>query len=193
MPGAPSGALGADLLAHFEVELDFPAHVLTLYQLPKGCTQLALPWFGPYDTTPADYDPHLEALHVPVEVDGQRFSALIDTGSSLASISRTALQRIGIDTGDLANDPGSITHGAKGAGIETHQHRFGRIRIGGTVFRNAHLFVEDATYLTGTDILLGMNFLRWRKVWISYSTRQLFFQLVPTAAAAGDSSQSSAR
>lgn len=55
---------------------------------------------------------------------------------------------------------------------------FQTMTVGAGTFRNTRLSVQDATLL-GTDMLLGMDFLRWRKLWISYSTNQVFIQYTP--------------
>jgi hypothetical protein len=68
--------------------------------------------------------------------------------------------------------------GAKGQVMTAHRHVFQTMGVGTGTFRNPRIPVQDASW-PDTDMLLGMDFLRWRKVWLSYSTNQALIQYTP--------------
>jgi hypothetical protein len=53
-------------------------------------------------------------------------------------------------------------------------HRFAELRIGPDVSRDPRLWVASAHVVPIVDMLLGVDWLRSRRVWLSYATRQFF-------------------
>ncbi|CAM2194962.1 protein of unknown function [Paraburkholderia kururiensis] len=171
-----AGLIGLDLLSRFDVEFDFPDHRMSLYHV-TSCSGRFIPWSGRYDSFMATRSPR-GALIIPVVVNGVTLRALIDTGLNVSSMGLAAAARAGVDANAMANDPRMTFAGAKGALMTAHQHRFDTISVGAATFHNARMSVQDQDF-PGTDMLLGMDFLRWRKVWLSFATNQVFIQYVP--------------
>ncbi|MBK3815868.1 MULTISPECIES: retropepsin-like aspartic protease [Paraburkholderia] len=170
------GLLGADLLSRFDVEFDFPNHRLTLYRV-SSCSGRFVPWNGPYDAFIAGRTAK-KAFIIPVVLNGSTVRALVDTGSNISSVSREGAAAAGVDEQTLASEPGGSFFGSRGAAVIAHKHSFQIMIVGASTFRNARIFVQDSSF-PGTDMLLGMDFLRWRKLWLSYSTNQVFIQYIP--------------
>jgi predicted aspartyl protease len=170
------GLIGADLLSRFDVELDFPNHRLTLYRV-SSCSGRFVPWTGAYDSFMASRTAR-KGFIIPVVLNGTSVRALVDTGSNISSIGRESASAVGVDAQTLANEPAGSFVGAKGNAVTAHKHLFQTMAVGASTFRNARIFVQDASF-PGIDMLLGMDFLRTRKVWLSYSTNQVFIQSVP--------------
>jgi hypothetical protein len=173
---APVGIVGTDLLSRFDVELDFPNHRMTLYRV-SSCAGNFIPWSGHYDTFMASITAH-KAFVIPVFLNGKPVRAVVDTGSNESSLSLDGARAAGVDAQTLASEPGDTFFGSKGNVVTAHRHVFQTMGVGAGTFRNARISVQDASWLD-TDMLLGMDFLRWRKLWLSYSTNQVFIQYTP--------------
>ncbi|MDB5460925.1 MAG: hypothetical protein JWO72_2666 [Caulobacteraceae bacterium] len=172
-PAAPVGLIGADMLSAYDVEFDFPGRILTLYAV-SGCTGRFVPWKGRYDAFPAEPAP-ADLFVIPVSLEGHRLRALLDTGSNTSSLGRAAARTAGVDDARLRGDKADSYLGSKGAAVAARRHRFGAFSIGDTLFKNAPIAVRAADFGV-FDMLLGVDFLRSRKVWLSYGTRQVFIQ-----------------
>ncbi len=170
------GLIGADLLSRFDVEFDFPNHRMTLYRV-SSCSGRVLPWTGAYDSFMASRTAR-KGFIIPVVLNGTTVRALVDTGSNISSIGRDSAAVAGVNAQTLANEPAGSFVGAKGNAVAAHKHLFQTMAVGTSTFRNARIFVQDASF-PGMDMLLGMDFLRSRKVWLSYSTNQVFIQYTP--------------
>jgi hypothetical protein len=66
-----------------------------------------------------------------------------------------------------------IVRGADGKQMSAHAHRFFRFEVDGEVIRNAEIDVTEIS-LNEADLVLGIDFLGSRRVWISYGSQQLF-------------------
>jgi predicted aspartyl protease len=168
------GLVGADWLSLFDVEIDVPQQRIALYQ-EQGCNGRYIPWHGPY----ADIQhvrPQGRALIVlPVRVAGQPITAILDSGANTTQLTQTAAARLGVGEADLARDPASHTVGVDQANVAMHRHRFPDMVVGVDEFPSVLLSV-GAVQVPGADMLLGADFLRSRRVWLSYATGQVFIQ-----------------
>ncbi|WP_233828554.1 retroviral-like aspartic protease family protein [Paraburkholderia sp. ZP32-5] len=169
-----AGILGADILSRYDVELDFPAHTMTLYTA-VNCLGHFVPWSGEFQSYSPEYTPrHLFLMNV--RLNGQPMRAILDTGAARSLVGREAAQRAGVDGEMLARDPKTSGEGVAGTSFVIYRHRFDALQIGTRVFRNAQIEIGDTGVPPGVGMLLGMDFLRWRRVWLSYSTGWVFMQ-----------------
>lgn len=171
-----AGMVGLDLLSRFDVAFDFPEHRMSLYHV-RSCAGRFVSWPGQFDSFKATRSPR-GALIIPVVMNGVTLRALIDTGSNRSSMSRSAAAKAGVDEAAMVNDPVVTFTGANGSPMKGHRHRFDTMTVGSATFHNASVSVQEQEF-PGTDMLLGMDFLRWRTVWLSYSTNQVFIQYIP--------------
>jgi len=184
-PGSPEGLLGIDLLSQFELEFDFPNRILTLYT-SKNCSGNFVPWAGKFD-----------AIHGKRQLSGQLFipvtlnrtsgtlnrvaiNAAIDTGSVHTSIGIDTAQEVGVQEEELRSDRRASSFGVSGIPVRAYEHHFGSFTVGQTTYRDAPVFIDDERFGV-TQMLLGMDLLRWRKVWMSFGTEQVFLQSPPVA------------
>ena len=171
-----AGLLGADWFKDFDVELDLPHRRLALYQV-EGCSGDYMPWQGPKASVIADiYRRGLVIL--PAELDGRRITALLDSGANRSVVSATAAARLGFGTSALAQDRAGMALGVDGASLATYDHRFGELRVGGTRYASPTLNVSPL-HVTVADMLLGIDWLRGNRVWISYAARRVTIQPSP--------------
>ncbi len=65
------------------------------------------------------------------------------------------------------------TQGVAGEPLSSRVHRFERLEVGALVIRNPELVVTDLK-LNEADIVLGIDFLSSRRLWLSYGSRGIF-------------------
>ncbi len=112
---------------------------------------------------------------LPVEVDGHRVNALFDTGANAGRMTRDAALTAGATPAALDHDPGGHGSGVGGRNFRGVLHRFADVAVGPEHFRQVAIAVVDLP-LNEADMLLGMDYMRSRRIWLSYATRQAFIQ-----------------
>jgi predicted aspartyl protease len=165
------GVLGADTLSSFDVDLDLPGHRMVLYE-KQTCAGAAPAWSGPYITIAAGRSLG-DHLFFPVQLDGRSLAAFIDTGAQFSVLSAKAAAALGVSEAILARDHPVIVHGAAAEQLNAHLHRFSQLAIGPEVIRNPEIVVADLR-LSDADLVLGIDFLKSRRMWMSYGSRQIF-------------------
>jgi hypothetical protein len=166
------GLLGRDFLSRFDLDLDLPGHRLTLYQV-SDCVGRFLPWAGDYAAIPISI-PTGQAIVVPVVLDGKSLHALLDSGASSSLLAAPGMYKMGLDPATLSADPSGQISGLGSRTLTVHQHRFGWLKVGDQNISSPLLWVEPVRLSPIVDMLLGADWLVGRRVWISYSTGQLF-------------------
>lgn len=167
-----SGLLGRDFLSPFDLDLDLPAHRLTLYDV-SGCAAWFIPWKMPYAAIPAA-TPMDAALVVQTLVDGRPLRALLDSGASASLVTAPGIVRLGLSREALAADPWGDARGVGPRPITMRLHRFAELRVGPEVTQAPTLWVAPVHVVPTVDMLLGIDWLRSRRVWLSFATRQVF-------------------
>jgi hypothetical protein len=181
MPGfAPpglvvDGLLGRDLLALFDLQFDIAAHHLTIYDV-RECSGRFVPWSGNFTALQAEM-PMSNALVVPMMVDGHGLRALLDTGATSSLILAPGMFRLGLTPGIIAHDPGAAAHGVGPHAPEMHKHKFSSWQIGPESQRDPTMWVAQVRVVPIVDALLGADWLlAQQRVWISFTTGQVFFE-----------------
>jgi predicted aspartyl protease len=169
----PDGLLGADFLAHFAVDLNLPSGRISLYR--PACLAAQPAWPPPFATIAANRSLH-DRLFFPVELDGRRLYAFIDTGAQRSVIDREAALKLGLTAADLARGPAAMLRGAGAAIVAAPLHRFARLQVGPVVVADPVLSVAPLG-LVDADIILGEDFIEPRRFWLSYAPPQLFIKM----------------
>jgi len=165
------GLLGADILLAFDIDLDLPAHLVTFYRGRRGCSDAAPPWKGPHIEI-SGVTTWRDRLLLPFRLDGVSGVAVLDTGAQVSSISRSMAERMGLAAA-MAEDRTVMAHGASPNQVPVHVHRFRELNVGPAVINGPVLpIVPMAAGLS--DGLIGVDFLRSRRAWLSFSTQQIF-------------------
>jgi len=171
---APVGILGANVLSRYDVEFDFPGRTMLLYTA-SGCMGHFAPWQGDYQAYSADKTRGNRFI-LNLALNGHPVRAYVDTGSDLSLVTTAAADSAGVDSVALAHDPQSSGTGFGGMRIGTYRHKFS-MTIGTVNYPNAPLTVVN-TRFQDAAMLLGTDFMRNRRVWLSYSTGWVFMQTV---------------
>jgi len=169
---APDGLLGADVLSLYDIELDLKANTGALYR-PRNCPAGQLPWPAGYSTFPLHADSPSGRTQLPIEINGRPFTATLDTGASSTLVELRTAHKLGITDDMLAQDRTVVGHGVAADTAKIYAHRFDHIRIGNESFANVVLGVVEMPSTSG-DMLIGINFLRNRKLWLSPSSRRVY-------------------
>src|SRR5271166_6143254 len=169
--GPLDGVLGADTLSSFDIDLDLPGRRMILYR-GQSCAAAAPAWGPPYARIAAGRSPS-NRLYFPAQIDGRTINALFDTGAQFSVLSMRAAQALGVSETALGYDPPVMVRGAVGEQLSAHAHRFSRLEVDGEVIRNAEIDVTEMN-LSEADLVLGIDFLETRRVWLSYGSQQLF-------------------
>ena len=167
------GLLGADVLSRFDVAFDFAAGTLGLYEV-SNCHEVQPPWPGRYATLPMQLSTKRLPL-VTVQVDGQDVTALFDSGSDRERLARRVALRLGVSDAALANDRDASGFSLGGASHVMRIHRFASLHIGDENFA-APLIEVGALADPDAGMLVGLDFMRGRRFWLSYATHRLFIQ-----------------
>jgi len=166
-----AGLLGADVLAGFDVELDLPAGRMALYS-PSPCPDWH-PWAGGVQAS--FRRGHGGLAFLDVQVDGRIVRALLDTGARTSLLTREAALALGVTEATLEGDVARTGRGVGGGTLTLREHRFAVFGVPGAIARNMTLNVADLP-LAGAELLLGVDYLGHRRVWISYAAGKLYLR-----------------
>ncbi len=168
-----AGVLSANFLSQYDLEFDVPHGRLTLYRVSE-CKGDFLDWKPPAFRIRITRSPpnHVE---VPVVIDGHTVNALFDTGAWESVVKTEIAEGLGISSAELAMDPGGDSGGVDQNRFAYYRHAFDMVRIGEETFHHWPLDVAPFT-LPGESMLLGADYLRSHRVWLSYATNQLFVE-----------------
>ncbi len=167
-----AGLLGSDFLSVFDLDLDIPHQRLALYRV-EDCAGRFLPWTGDYDAIPA-IQPIRGVLIIPVMLDGIPLRVEIDSGASVSILTATGMFRMGLTPEALARDPGGEVTGIGRFAVAMRLHRFKVLEVGKQHITDPELWAAPVHGLPIVDLLLGRDWLRRHRVWLSYATSRVF-------------------
>lgn len=165
--GFPDGLLGADILSRFDVDVDVPHGRLTLY---SACPNAAPPWREPYVALPGRLA--RGRFFIPLGLDGTTVPVAVDTGAEYSLVSTRAAQAAGVSAAALARDPPAYLAVVGPDDVTARVHRFRQIRLGSETYPDPVLpVIAIPGQIEG---LLGMNYLRRHRIWLSYAGGRMF-------------------
>ena len=159
------GLLGGQVLSAYDADIDMPHGRLTLYQ-PRHCPNGPAPFGGPSMTLHAAGS-LAHKLAVPIRVDNVDMVAVVDTGANATLLDST---RVKLTAEDLAKDRSRRATTADPVGLDVHVHRFAQLQVGNETIENPTLVVSPMRR-TGFNALLGSDYWRTRRIWLSYAGR----------------------
>jgi hypothetical protein len=174
------GLLGDDILSQFDVDLDFPSRRLTLYRA-ADCYGTFAPWTGDYAATPFLHDD--TKITIDVVLNEERTRAMVDTGAVVSFVSRSASV-----LWDASDSQFSKTIGHVGTplndrtALAVKTFVFDRTRIGNEIFPPGETPIIDVDVPMASAVV-GLDYWRTRRVWISYPTKWMFLSDKPSTIA----------
>jgi hypothetical protein len=169
---AADGLLGQDILTAFDLDIDVPGRTLTFYH-PRRCPDVEPPWTEPYARVAGVRSRPPDRLLIPLELDGVTGMGILDTGAQATTIGVSMANRLGLTPNVMVGDPVVLHHGAGPGSQDARLHRFGLLRIGPAAERNPLLSVLPVDAGVG-DALVGEDFINGRRIWMSFSNREVF-------------------
>ncbi len=115
---------------------------------------------------------------IPVELDGHKLTALLDTGAAVSEVARDVAAELGVTDEVLAGSPQVRLQGVGAAAPLAAFHIFNKIRIGDETFTNQQVVVSLRPG-PNIDMVLGADFLANRRVWLSYARKRVFVAYGP--------------
>lgn len=201
--GEVDGLMGPKLVKIVDVDLDFAGKKIN-FVLQDHCEGKVVYWKTPsYAVVPFTLTDEGH-VRMPIELDGVKLTALLDTGASKSFISQRAAERNfnlvqgspGVTETDVEED------GKKG---KKYSHTFKSLTVGGISFQNLsmdilpdymrnHLLnahqpkinshIDTNNEAEGIDdVIVGVNELRHLHIYIAYKEQKLYIS--PAAAPAG--------
>ncbi len=167
---AVSGLVGEDVLSRYDVGFDIAHREISFYTA-RGCTTVSPPW-GAATAIPLHLSEH-NHLVFPVELDGHRLTAMLDSGAGDDLLLDHGAAELGLTPAMLAQDRVTSGQGIGERTITNRLHRFATLQVGGETIHAPMIEVTDSAD-TGVDLILGMGFLHDRQVFVSHATAQMF-------------------
>ena len=169
------GLLGADILSRYDADIDLAGKRVALYRAIR-CDAPFPGWKEEFSRVELlQTEPRARHAKLRVLLDGTALVATIDTGAQRTTITRRAAARLGVTAAQLDGEEGVEMVGVGGAaccsGGTGSAHRV--LRLGGAAWRAPELLVGTLPPLIG-DMLLGTDFLRRHRIWISWVNRTAF-------------------
>jgi hypothetical protein len=91
----------------------------------------------------------------------------------VSAVDAAAALALGVTSAALNRDPVANLRGAGSEVVASRVHRFARLEIGGEALRHPVIAVTNLR-LQDADLVLGIDFLRLRRVWLSYRSGRIF-------------------
>jgi len=184
--------LGEDFLQKFDVEFDLPAKTVRLFQ-PKDCDGVSLAYWTKEVAGEVEIeriDESRPRIHLTVHINGKPIEAFLDSGASTSVLSKEDAASVGVtpETQGVVSNRYSGGLGAKL--VENWSGPFQSFAIGNESIpdvriRFAELFKDAKFAETGSRVarkvferqpmLLGADFLRSHRTFVSHSQRRLYF------------------
>jgi len=163
------GIIGVDILAHFNIALDFPHDRFLMFR--RGSCASSFPFHGEFASEPL-LASRLYAYVIPVKIDGHEIDAAVDTGAARTLFEQTRLTAAAIEGEEIGHPSRAAGIGGKTATV--HHQLFASVVIGGEEADGAALLVADTPARLFPTSVLGEDYLRYHQVYISQDMEQIW-------------------
>lgn len=173
-------AIGNNFLSDFDVEINVPASSLRLYPHRQGgnASTLKLDERASVPNEAADKG----FIVLKVLIEGKPVTAILDTGAPTSVLNWAAAKQVGVTTTTKGlKRRGRGTGGLGSQVADTYLYRFDRVEAGRTRFDAGEVRIADLAVFKTLGLgdkpamLFGVDMLRDRALFVSYSTKKLYF------------------
>jgi predicted aspartyl protease/regulator of sirC expression with transglutaminase-like and TPR domain len=182
--------IGANILSHFDVELDPVERKLALFK-HKPCDGSAAYWaHSDLAVLPFELE-GLNEIAIEVTLDGEKMRALIDTGAEMSELDdREARNTFGIKPGAPGTEASVDAMALSGHTIGEYRHQFGMLEIGDIQITRPWLRIGDHGHNfwnrgEGPPLVLGMSTLAPFHLYVAYQERKIYVTTAQGDLAAG--------
>ncbi len=170
------GFLGTDVLGKFDIDLDLPHQRMWLYERGSCMPD----WADAHSKIEIGRSAINGHMFFPVRLDNRKITATIDTGADRTTLSTSTARAMGLADAVLAHDRPGVTRGFGGGQLTSRIHQFTSLTVGSIRLNDPEIVVTDLR-LRGIDLILGLDFLRSRRLWLSYAGFRVFLSDRPSA------------
>jgi predicted aspartyl protease len=140
-----------------------------------SCSAAKPDWSRSYSIIEANRSLH-DRLFFWSTLDSKRTAVIIDTGAQHSVVDSQAALATGIDAKALSGQPAIAVLGISGSGgVQARPYRFRELVIGGERLAQPSLLVAPLG-LVDADLILGADFLKDRRVRLSYRSRRIYIE-----------------
>lgn len=187
-----AGSIGADLLRHYDVDIDFGAGKLNLFS-QDHCPGKVIYWPAQAVAMVPMRVNNSGQIILQVAIDGHTFDAILNTGSGGSHITlESAHNAFGLTETSPDMTQVGVEHGA--VAVPIYRHTFKTLELNGITIANPTLYLSDnlaryhanQTAFTGSrlgdadqqegiaDVELGTHELRNLHVYIAYGEQKIY-------------------
>ena len=174
----PDGLLSTDLLAKYDIDFDLAAGRIRLYYPMTDCSHPSAYMHGPLYMTPMLPGSDERSPRIAVEIGGQSYVAVIDTGADRSLVFAPASRRL-----KAAVVTDAVAVGLAGKRVRVSRTILPAMSVSDLEFGNFPALLSLDTYGDidhPVDMLLGMDFVRAVHLWLSFSSRTVILQYPPS-------------
>jgi hypothetical protein len=190
LPGQEAivGLIGRDVLGDYDVDLDFPNDRVVLYQ-GRNCPSIRPDLASETEELPRPQRTNSGAspgIMISVDLDGVAQVALIDTGATSSVINLDRVAALGVTGALMYRDQTGHGFDASGKKLGFVAHRFGRLKVGSNVIGGPELAVirlPEYGNKPEFDMILGTDYLRFHRVWLSFASGRTYGIVMPASEA----------
>lgn len=175
-----AGILGNDFLKNFDVEIDLPHSKMYLYshsEKAKFTHPKLRKMFAVSNKATAE-----GFISFDVLIEGKSVNAILDTGAPASILNWQAAKqaKVTLETKGLKRREQG-TGGLGNQKAETFLYTFKNIKVGNRQFDSGELRIADLSIFKALSMdekpsmIFGLDMLKKRAVFISYSTKQIYF------------------
>lgn len=168
----PDGLLGADILGAFDLDLDLPRGRVVLHPSGAACPVPGPAWAPASAAIPASRSLNAH-LMFPIRLGGREIRAFVDTGAerSLLDATSPAAEAIVAAAAPLSGE--TRLRGVPATTVPARAYRIARLSAGRETLADFPILVA-AIGMRDADAILGLDFLRLRRVWLSFGGEVVF-------------------
>jgi predicted aspartyl protease len=172
------GLLGENVLGFADTEYDLANSAIRLMRA-KGCDKSVLAyWRGDSDFAVVEVAPRTAMEpHIigSASLNGTKLKVMFDSGVAQSTLTLKAAARAGIKPSSDGVTPGGTYFGVGRNAVESWIAHFQSLNLGGEEIRNIGLRFADFSLSTDADMLIGLDFFKSHRIYVSKSQRRLYF------------------
>jgi predicted aspartyl protease len=174
------GTIGLNFFTKMDLEIDNAKKTISLFS-QKHCPGDGVHWANEAVTLKFKRDKR-EVIALPVvyaDLDGETIRTIIDTGSTVSSVSlELAKRRFGLTPTSPGVEPSGKAHLPSGKIVDLYSYTFKALTISGIRFENVPVHIGE---FDEAELILGMNELKHLHLYFAFKDKMIHV----TAAEAG--------
>jgi clan AA aspartic protease (TIGR02281 family) len=174
--GSLAGLLSLTMLRDYDVDIDFGSHRLNFFS-PDHCPGLIAYW-APDVMASLPITLKDAHINIPVTVNGQAMTAVVDTGASQTFMNMNDARRL-FGLGETSPDMTTVNNINGDPRLSGFRHHFATLTFGDVTIKNPQVIIlpdQTSSSDPGTlsEISLGMDVLAQLHLYVAFQERKLY-------------------